>query len=48
MICGRSMGRKNKQKKFDKTKAIKRLYRYTFMDINMVKRIITIEIGSWF
>ena len=33
MICGRSMGRKKKQKKFDKTKAMKRLARDTFMDI---------------
>ena len=29
------MGRKNKQKKFDKTKAMKRLARDTFMDIPM-------------
>ena len=35
MICGNYMGRKNKQKKFDKTKAMKRLARDTFMDIPM-------------
>ena len=39
MICGRSMGRKNKQKKFDKTKAMKRLARDTFMDIPMETKV---------
>ena len=41
MICGRSMGRKNKQKKFDKTKAMKRLARDTFMDIPMETKVHT-------
>ena len=39
MICGRSMGRKNKQKKFDKTKAMKKLARDTFMDIPMETQV---------
>ena len=39
MICGRSMGHKNKQKKFDKTKAMKRLARDTFMDIPMETKV---------
>ena len=39
MRCGRSMGRKNKQKKFDKTKAMKRLARDTFMDIPMETKV---------
>ena len=39
MICGRIMGRKNKQKKFDKTKAMKRLARDTFMDIPMETKV---------
>ena len=39
MICGRSMGRKKKQKKFDKTKAMKRLARDTFMDIPMETKV---------
>ena len=39
MTCGRSMGRKNKQKKFDKTKAMKRLARDTFMDIPMETKV---------
>ena len=33
------MGRKNKQKKFDKTKAMKRLARDTFMDITMETKV---------
>ena len=39
MRCGRSMGRKKKQKKFDKTKAMKRLARDTFMDIPMETKV---------
>ncbi len=39
MRCGRSMGRKNKQKKFDKTKAMKKLARDTFMDIPMETKV---------
>ena len=39
MICGRSMGRKMKQKKFDKTKAMKKLARDTFMDIPMETQV---------
>ena len=39
MICGRSMGRKNKQKKFDKTKAMKRVARDMFMDIPMETKV---------
>ena len=33
------MGHKNKQKKFDKTKAMKRLARDTFMDIPMETQV---------
>ena len=33
------MGRKKKQKKFDKTKAMKRLARDTFMDIPMETQV---------
>jgi len=33
------MGRKKKQKKFDKTKAMKRLARDTFMDIPMETKV---------
>ena len=39
MRCGISMGRKKKQKKFDKTKAMKRLARDTFMDIPMETKV---------
>ena len=39
MRCGRSMGRKNKQKKFDKTKAMKRVARDMFMDIPMETKV---------
>ena len=39
MRCGRSMGRKKKQKKFDKTKAMKRLARDTCMDIPMETKV---------
>ena len=39
MRCGISMGRKKKQKKFDKTKAMKKLARDTFMDIPMETKV---------
>ena len=35
MRCGINMGRKKKQKKFHKTKAMKRVARDMFMDIPM-------------
>ena len=35
MHCGINMGRKKKQKKFNKTKAMKRVARDMFMDIPM-------------